>query len=159
MDILQKASPEPIQLSGSAYWVPDNLFSDIIDAVFKQIQRAGFKIIIAHGHGPSTDYIIDNKNELELKHMIKIFTVWRRKGERDPETEFQYDHAASNETSIMIALHQSLVHLNQLPTGLQDEPLGLIGKDPRIYASKEHGEKIVEIHLERMTSIIKKELE
>jgi creatinine amidohydrolase len=159
MDILQKASPNPTRLSGSAYWVPDKLFSEIIEAIFKQIQRAGFKIIVAHGHGPSTNYIIDNKEELELKHIVKIFTLWRNRGERDPETEFQYDHAASNETSIMMTLHPSLVHMEQLPTSLQDEPLGIIGKDPRTHASKEHGKKIVEIHLKRMVSILKLELE
>ena len=61
MDILQKASPQPIQLMGSAYWVSIRLFSEIIDALFKQVRRAGFRIIVAHGHGPSNDYIIDNK--------------------------------------------------------------------------------------------------
>ena len=159
MDILQKASPQPMQLMGSAYWVSIRLFSEIIDALFKQVRRAGFRIIVAHGHGPSNAYIIDNKTDLERKHGLKIFTVWRGKEERDPETEFQHDHAASNETSIMMSLHPSLVHMDQLPEDPQEQPLGLIGQDPRIHASKRHGDKIVEIHLDRMESLLKKELE
>jgi creatinine amidohydrolase len=159
MDILQKAIPQPVQLRGSAYWVSDRLFSEIIDALFKQVHRTGFRIVVAHGHGPSNDYIIDNKTDLEKRHGMAIFTVWRGKEERDPHTEFQYDHAASNETSIMMALHPSLVHMDQLPVDLQEEPLGLMGKDPRTHASMGHGDEIVEIHLDRMESILKEELE
>ena len=158
MDILQKAIPEPMQLKGSAYWVHESLFSGIIDAVFKQISRAGFRIVVAHGHGPSTDFIIKNQTSLEEKHKVRIFTVWRPKGERDPDSEFQYDHAAKNETSIMMSLHSSLVHMDQLPQDNDEEPLGLIGKDPRVDASKEHGDMIVELHLDRMESILRKEL-
>ncbi len=159
MDIFQKASPQPMQLKGSAYWVSEPIFSGIIDAVLKQISRAGFRIVVAHGHGPSTDFIINNKTSLEEKYGIRIFTIWRPKEERVPESEFQYDHAAKNETSIMISLHPSLVHMDQLPHDPEEEPLGLIGKDPRIHASKEHGDEIVELHLDRMESILRRELE
>jgi creatinine amidohydrolase len=158
MDILQKTSPHPIQLKGSAYWVSDRLFSDIINALLKQISRAGFKIVVAHGHGPSTNHMIDNRIILEEKYKIKIFTLWRPKEKRDPKTEFQYDHAAANETSIMMSLHPSLVKMDQLTLEPEEEILGLIGKDPRTNASKEHGDKIVELHLERIESILKKEL-
>jgi len=158
MDTLQKASPQPIQLKGSAYWVPDKLFAEIIDAVLKQVRRTGFRIVVAHGHGPSNDYIIDNKTELEQRHGLNIFTVWRGKEERDPPTEFQHDHAAANETSIMMSLHPSLVHMDQLPANMQEEPLALIGDDPRTHASAEHGDNIVNIHLDRLESILQGEL-
>ena len=158
MDIFQKASPQPLQLKGSAYWVSDKLFSEIINAIFKQISRAGFRIVVTHGHGPSTDFVINNKTKLEEENGVKIFTVWRLKEERIPESEFQYDHAAKNETSIMMSLHPSLVHMDQLPQDPDEDPLGLIGKDPRIYASKEHGDEIVKQHLDRMESILKDEL-
>ena len=159
MDILQKASSQPMQLIGSAYWISDRLFSEIIDAVFKQVHRAGFRIMVAHGHGPSNDYIIDNKTDLGQKHGLRIFTIWRGKEERDPKTEFQHDHAAANETSIMMSLHSSLVHMDQLPEDLEEQPLGLIGDDPRTHASTDHGDNIVNIHLDRMESILRKELE
>lgn len=159
MDILQKASSQPMRLKGSAYWVSNKIFSEIIDAVLKQISRAGFKILVAHGHGPSNDYVIGNKALLEEKHGMKIFTIWRSKEERDLRTEFQHDHAAANETSIMMNLHPSLVHMNKLPEDMEEEPLALIGDDPRTHASKEHGENIVNVHLDRMEAVLGKELE
>ena len=158
MDIHQKASLEPMRLKGSAYWVPDRLFSEIVDAVLKQIRRAGFRVLVAHGHGPSTEYIIKNKTILEDKHDLKIFTVWRNKEERDPPTEFQYDHAAANETSIMMALHSSLVRMDHLPDDPQERPIGIIGQDPRTHASTAHGQRIVAIHLERMETLLRQQL-
>jgi len=158
MDIHQKAHPEPIRLKGSAYWVPDGLFAEIVDAVLKQIRRQGFRIIVAHGHGPSTRQIIDNRETLEERHDLKIFTVWRTGEERDPPTEFQSDHAAANETSIMMALHPSLVRMDLLPGDPAEQPLGLIGKDPRTHASPSHGQSIVDAHLERMEALLRRQL-
>jgi creatinine amidohydrolase len=158
MDIYQKASTEPIRLEGSAYWVPDVLFAEIVDAVLKQVRRAGFRILVAHGHGPSTRHIIDNREDLERRHGLKIFTIWRTGDERDPPTEFQSDHAAANETSIMMALHPNLVHMDQLPGDPEVQPVGLIGRDPRIHASPVHGRRIVDIHLERMETLLRRQL-
>jgi creatinine amidohydrolase/Fe(II)-dependent formamide hydrolase-like protein len=158
MDIHQKASPEPMRLKGSAYWVPDRLFLDIVNAVLKQVRRAGFRVLVAHGHGPSTNIIIKNKAALEKKHDLKIFTVWRSEIEKDPPTEFQNDHAATNETSIMMALHPSLIHMDRLPDDLQEQPIGLIGQDPRIHASTAHGQRIVAIHLVRMETLLRQQL-
>ena len=157
--MLVKGSSQPMQLIGSAYWIPDRLFSEIIDAVFKQVHSAGFRIMVAHGHGPSNNYIIDNKTDLEQRHGLRTFTVWRGKEERDPKTEFQHDHAAANETSIMMSLHPSLVHMDQLPEDPEEQPLGLIGENPRTNASTDHGDNIVNIHLDRMESILRKDLE
>ena len=59
----------------------------------------------------------------------------------------------------MMSLHSSLVHMDQLPEDLEEQPLGLIGDDPRTHASTDHGDNIVNIHLDRMESILRKELE
>jgi creatinine amidohydrolase len=158
MDIYQNASPEPMRLTGSAYWVPDRLFSEIVDAVLKQIRRTGFRVLVAHGHGPSTDHFVKNRAALENRHDLKIFTVWRSREESDPSTEFQYDHAAANETSIMMALHPSLVRMDYLPKDPQEQPIGLIGQDPRVHASTAHGQRIVATHLERMETLIREQL-
>ena len=45
------------QLKGSVYWVPDSTFDLMMNGMMKQLSRAGFKIVVAHGHGPSTNYI------------------------------------------------------------------------------------------------------
>jgi creatinine amidohydrolase len=159
MDVLQKMSGEPIQLIGSAYWVPDTLFTIIIDAVLRQLNRVGFKIVVAHGHGPSTKHLIENREDLEKKHNLRLLSLWRSEHERNSHTEFQYDHAAANETSLMMALHPKLVRMEELPDSLEEEPLGLLGKDPRVHASVEHGKKIISLHLDRMEAILKEQLE
>jgi hypothetical protein len=48
--------------------------------------------------------------------------------------------------------------MGQLPADLKEEPLALIGIDPRTHASTDHGDEIVKIHLDRMEAILRKEL-
>jgi creatinine amidohydrolase len=139
MDIYGHSPNVPKQLKGSAYWISSDLFMLLLEAVLKQIRRAGFKIVVAHGHGPSTQLIIKNSRRLSRKFDLTIMTVWRNKDQRDPDTEFQYDHAAMNETSIMMALHPNLVHMENLSKDKKKKPLAIIGKDPRTNASATHG--------------------
>jgi len=158
MDIHGYAPKHPQQLLGSAYWIPEKLFSAILNALLKQLHRAGFKILIAHGHGPSTNHIIRNTPKLNKKYKLTILTVWQTKNKRRPDTEFQYDHAAANETSIMMALHPELVHIENLPKNPKKKPLATIGKDPRKHASAKHGQKIIQLHLNRMEKELKNQL-
>ena len=158
MDLSKQVPDPPRQLRGSAYWVSDGLFSEMVYAVLKQLSRAGFKIVVAHGHGPSTDFFVKNCGSMGERFGLVIMTAWRRREEREPSTEFQYDHAAANETSIMMALHPSLVHLENLPKDSEEWPMGIIGRDPRSHASAAHGQRIIDIHLDRMESILRKQL-
>lgn len=158
MDIFGHLPNAPQQLKGSAYWIPSDLFLALLEAVLKQIRRAGFKIVVAHGHGPSTNLVIKNSGKLSKKFNLSIMTIWRDKDQRDPDMEFQYDHAATNETSIMIALHPNLVHMENLPKDKKKQSLAILGKDPRIHASARHGENIIRLHLDRMESILKDQL-
>jgi creatinine amidohydrolase len=158
MDLSKQVPNPPQQLKGSAYWVSDRLFSEMVEAVFKQLRRAGFRIVVAHGHGPSTNHFVKNGESLGDRYDLVIMTVWRRREDREPSTEFQYDHAASNETSIMMALHPELVHMEQLPRDAEEWPLGIIGKDPREHSSATHGQRIIDIHLDRMESILRDQL-
>ena len=158
MDLTKQARDPPRQLPGSAYWVSDELFSKIVDATLRQLQRAGFRIVVAHGHGPSTRLFVNEGATFGERYGLVILTVWRDEDERDSDTEFQYDHAAANETSIMMALHPSLVHMERLPEDLGEWPLGIIGKDPRKHASAEHGSRIINIHLDRMESKLRAQL-
>jgi len=159
MDYFGHAPNPPQQLTGSAYWVPNYLFSAIIEAILKQLHRAGFKIVVAHGHGPSISYFMENGGELGKRFDLAIFTLSRPDDERKEDMEFQSDHAAMNETSIMMALHPELVHMENLPKDLNEWPLAVGGKDPRKYASAELGDKIINYHLERMEKILKDQLD
>ncbi|MCL2110825.1 MAG: creatininase family protein [Clostridiales bacterium] len=53
------------------------------------------------------------------------------------------DHAASFETSLMLALCPELVDISELDANMAVPNIGVIGLDPRKHASKEVGEKIL----------------
>ena len=160
----------PQQLDGSSYWVPDELFHQIVEHSIKQLARAGFKIIVAHGHGPSTRHVIAHWKEWEEKYNVLIYTCWSWdiRGEYDQESSeksareglgIMTDHAAMNETSLMMYYYPDLVLMKQLPSDSAIWPLAVAGLDPRLYASAEQGQKAVEFQLERMTQLLRKALE
>jgi len=121
----------------------------------KQLGRAGFRIVIAHGHGPSTNYIGSHAGEFLTKYNLKVMNCW---GNDSADLCLQCDHAAANETSIMMAVRPDLVNMDRLPAGTSTWPLGMMGDDPRIRASRTYGKKIVDFEVRKMASLIKKEL-
>jgi creatinine amidohydrolase len=144
------------QLTGSAYWVPDSTFDILMNGIMKQLSRAGFKIVVAHGHGPSTNYIESKEKEFKEKYNLVVMSCW---GNDTDDLCLMCDHAGANETSIMLYLHPDLVKMKNLPSDPGIWPLGMLGKDPRIHASKKHGKDIVDFQLKKMKSVIKLELE
>jgi creatinine amidohydrolase len=143
------------QLKGSSYWVPDSTFDDMINGIMKQLSRAGFRIVVAHGHGPSTNYIGSHANEFKEKYNLIVMNCW---GNDSSDLCLQCDHAGANETSVMMYLHPELVHMENLPADTSVWPLGIMGRDPRIYASSKYGKAIVDFEVSKMKDIIKKEL-
>lgn len=140
------------QLDGSAYWIPDSLFAGIMEATLKQMKRAGFKIVVAHGHGPSTHTVIKMKDIWEEKFGLSILTCW---GHRHSEgLGIMIDHAAANETSLTWYFRPELVKMEYLPADTSLALNGVAGMDPRIYASPERGEEIVRVQLEYMKNKI-----
>ena len=147
---------EPGQLDGSAYWLPDESFVSLIDSIFQQLQRAGFKIVVAHGHGPSTGIVAKHEKEWKDKYGLTVINCWGSEYDKDG-MGIQVDHAGSNETSLVWAIRPDLVQMARLSNNLDDSeqfPVAVGGKDPRVYASKENGEKIIELQLERMSKIL-----
>jgi len=162
MDTLGEAMPqgkryENQQLAGSAYWVPEETFRIIIEATLKQLRRAGFRIVVAHGHGPSTNFFKKYASQWKEKFGLETFVCWG--GELDRQgMGIQVDHAAANETSLVMALRPELVQMHRLPDVSKGWPVGVSGKDPRIYANAELGHKIIELQTERMTKILRQAL-
>ncbi|HEY5583413.1 MAG TPA: creatininase family protein [Ruminiclostridium sp.] len=149
---------ESQKLPGSAYWVSDDGFKGILEVVLKQIARAGFKIVVAHGHGPSTLLFSKLKEEWKSKYGLMTFDCWGSEYD-DEGLGLQSDHAAMNETSIVMALRPDLVQMDNLSTNTDEYPVGIAGKDPRVYASSEIGNKIIELQVEHMSTILKNALE
>ena len=45
------------KLDGSSYWIEEEDFRIMMEAILKQVSRSGFKVLVAHGHGPSTGFV------------------------------------------------------------------------------------------------------
>ncbi|MFX0060262.1 MAG: creatininase family protein, partial [Candidatus Heimdallarchaeota archaeon] len=135
----------------------DELFKQILEVIIKQLKRAGFKIIVAHGHGPSTILFAKNIKEWQKQFEIELYICWQK--EESERFGLQTDHAAENETSLMIALAPELVNLDNLPKEMNEKPLGLLGKDPRTYANSELGNKIITLQVDKMAKILNERLE
>jgi len=144
------------KLDGSSYWIEQEDFRIMMEAILKQISRAGFKVLVAHGHGPSTGFLIDHTEEWEETYGLKILHCW---GYRDEEgMGIMVDHAAMNETSLVMALRPELVKMEFLPADTTEWPVGVGGKDPRLWASPEKGKEILDIQKKRMVNLIAESL-
>jgi creatinine amidohydrolase len=143
------------QLKGSAYWLSDSLFDVTINSIMKQLSRAGFKIVIAHGHGPSTNYIQTHSLVFSDRYHLRVMNCW---GNDSSDLCLQCDHAAANETSIMMYVRPDLVKMQNLPQDSTIWPLGMMGNDPRTHASREYGKSIIKFEVKKMAGIIRKEL-
>lgn len=129
-------SKNPMQLIGSAYWVHKDFFKQILSAILKQLSRVGLKIVVAHGHGPSISVFENFLEEWCKEFRLQLYTCWEKEGSMD-ELGIQTDHAAANETSLMMAIRPDLVNIDNLLITKSEEPLGLIGKDPRKFTNFE----------------------
>jgi creatinine amidohydrolase len=151
-----KQAPTPSKLDGSAYWVSDSLFVQFLEGTLANLVRAGFKMVVAHGHGPSTNQFNQHLASWETKFGMKLMSCWFENN--NAENGIMCDHAAMNETSLVMHYFPELVKMNQLPIDTAQELRGVAGKDPRKFASPELGREIVEQNLERMKVLIKNEL-
>ena len=143
MDTADTTTPHR-QLNGSCYWVSEGFFMALIDTILEQIKRAGFLSVFADGHGPSRGSWVRNLEERQARFGLKLFGVtsdfrdtWRS----------QMDHAAQNETSLVMALQPELVDLSQLSSDREVWPQGVGGQDPRD-ATAELGCKWVQASVE-----------
>jgi len=139
MDYADTTKPNR-QLDGSCYWVPPGTFELLLDAILTQIKRAGFKAVFADGHGPSRWSWAEKIPEREARFGLKLFGIGK---ERHAQWEHMVDHAARNETSLMMHYADNRVDLSQLGADRAVLPQGVNGKDPRD-ATAEHGKDCME---------------
>lgn len=132
------------QLDGSCYRIDEGLFLMMCEALIAQAKRAGFKVLVADGHGPSRWAWARYASSWESRYGIQLISVdrdfagaWRS----------QVDHAARNETSLMLAIRPDLVDLAQLPADRAIWPTGVGGEDPRD-SSAAYGEECIAVCLE-----------
>jgi len=161
MDICLGAPPERAyptqQLAGSAYWAPDPVFGILVETTLAQLRRAGFRIVVGHGHGPSTRYFAAHAEAWRDQFGLECLHCWGSPEDREG-LGIQVDHAAMNETSLMMALHPELVQMERLSPDPAQWPVGVGGRDPRLYASPELGERALALQVARMAGILRQAL-
>lgn len=133
----------PRQLAGSLYWVPEGLFLQLVEAILVQAKRAGFRCIVAEGHGPSRDAWGRLAKTWRCQHGLHLVSAVDFPG----AWATQNDHAGRNETSILMAVAPRLVDMARLPPSRGDWPLGVIGDDPRD-STAAHGDELIEATLD-----------
>jgi creatinine amidohydrolase len=152
MDYADVTTP-PRQLDGSCYWAPEGLFLLMVENILVQAKRAGFSVIVADGHGPSRWAFGRNASAWEAQYGLTLVSVQR---DFPGEWRSQMDHAAKNETSLLLALRPDLVDMTRLPDDRSNWPQGVGGDDPRD-ATGEHGEECITASLallgERLRSL------
>jgi creatinine amidohydrolase len=138
MDYAETTTPAR-QLDGSCYWVSERAFLLLCESIIGQAKRAGFRALVADGHGPSRWAWGRNVAAWEARYDIHLISV-----DRDlPGWRSQIDHAAKNETSLMLALRPDLVDLERLPADRAIWPQGVGGEDARD-ATADHGRACIE---------------
>lgn len=146
MDFWGDVVDPPRRLDGDCYWIPDGLFSSLVDGILAQCKRTGFTAVFADGHGPSRGAWGRDIGRREDYFGLKLFSVAR---DMDGQWKSQVDHAARNETSLMMHYRPDLVDMSQLPQSRSEWPLGVSGDDPRD-ASTEYGAECMKASLELM---------
>lgn len=154
MDVWKDRYPkyEDQQLPGSAYWVGDNFYVQLVHHILMRLKRAGFEVVVVHGHGPACNQFAANIEKWGKELGLKLFVVWPD----DPSVDFGIpgDHAGSGETSMIMGFHPELVHMENLPTDPEVACLALGPDDPRKYASAERGKKAMGLMIDRMTPLL-----
>lgn len=142
------------QMKGSAYWMEKGLFQDLLRSIFAQLSRAGVRIVVGHGHGPSTNAFQEMKEEAEEKYGLCIMTAWTYAD--DERLKYQNDHAGANETSIVMAVRPELVDFGQVK---EDESnlIGIAGRHPVRESSEAFGNEILEYTMKTLIAGIEKE--
>jgi len=153
MDYFGFPEDAPRQLEGSAYWVSDDFFESLIACCLAQLKRAGFRIVVAHGHAPSVQCFYAQRARWEAHFGLQIFCCWR--DEESDGLGIQTDHAAANETSLMMALHPDLVEMQNLDPDPAVWPTAIEGEDPRIHAHAERGHQAIALQVQRMAGILR----
>lgn len=141
MDFDETTDP-PERLPGNAYWVPDEFFESLVLHLLRRLERAGVKGVFADGHGPSRWQWAANLENWGRDVGLTLVGVTP---EREKTWRSQIDHAARNETALMLAARPELVDLTEA-----DPPARGVAGAPPIEATSEEGEEILRTSVERV---------
>lgn len=153
MEYAESTTP-PRQLDGGCYWIPEGLFVLMLEHIVAQVARAGFRVLVADGHGPSRRVWGQHAPQWQVQYGIRLVSVHN---DIPVGWQSQIDHAAQNETSLMQALHPTLVDLTQLGADRTISPQGVGGIDPR-EATPAHGQHSLDQSVALLIAVLQTQL-
>ena len=120
-----------------------HLWEMLMVHTFFQIETLGFhKLVTIPGHYPLFNPL--NRAIASYQEQGGKCSVFVLKDTLFSDDGKSGDHAAKFETSLMLALCPELVDLGQLDPDLTEPNIGVLGDDPRLFASKEFGFEILD---------------
>lgn len=125
--------------------------------ILHEVRSLGFKVIvIMAGHYPLLHHA-KAAAELFNIEVHRSATAWACTGYELVRDKIPTagDHAAAWETSLMMALRPELVDLSRLPKDPNEKLIGVSGRDPRQYASREYGEQGIAAIIERLEAKVR----
>lgn len=134
-----------------------DLIEKLLYAVFEQLSHVGFRVIIAlTGHYDIKQCYSLKKVACDFMYKSNVLIFPAPEIELAWDKGYHGDHAGKWETSILLALRPDLVDMNQLDKDLGKPLEGVSGEDPRVHASKQLGENIVDIIVDRLAQVAKR---
>ena len=131
-----------------------SLMERLFYAIFEQMGHVGFRVIIAiTGHYGIEQFYTLKKAACEFMYKSNLMVAPMPEYEVGFEKGYRGDHAAKWETSILWALRPELVDMSRLSKNLEESLEGVGGEDPRVHASKELGEEIVNHMVDRLSEL------
>lgn len=119
------------------------LWIDLMVHTFFQLESFGYQCIVPiPGHYPL--FIPLDQAIAQYRKEAGTSTVIVIKDPLFDEHGHAGDHAAKFETSLMLHMYPELVDMNRLDSDLAKANIGVMGEDPRLYASGEFGKQIMD---------------
>ncbi|MEM2564558.1 MAG: creatininase family protein [Candidatus Bathyarchaeia archaeon] len=138
----------------------EDLIGRLFYAIFEQMEHVGFRVAVAvTGHYGLEQLYALKKSACDFMYKSGMIVAPMPECEVSYEKGFRGDHAAKWETSILWALRPDLVDMSRLSRDLGEPLDGVMGEDPRLYASRELGEEIVEYIVTRISEVAHRLLE
>jgi len=134
-----------------------DLMEKLFYAIFEQLSHVGFRVIIAlTGHYDMRQFYTLKKAACDFMYKSNVLICPIAEIELAWDKGYHGDHAGKWETSILWALRPDLVDMNRLDKDLNKPLEGVSGEDPRVHASKQLGEEIVNVIVDRLVQVARR---
>jgi creatinine amidohydrolase len=137
--------------TNGVFSIEPELLQRILTAELENLDQLGFKgAIVITGHYPQSQVELVKKVAADFKPVRGIKAIGLTDRDLAGSTGHTGDHAAKWETSILMALRPELVNLARLPGDRGVRLEGVYGDDPRSSASRDLGEKVVNVMINEL---------